>query len=135
MGANLGLASAKQAREAAHLESVRGSRDAALRQLERVVAQRTLAQNQMLNVGTLAAECRQQDMDRRNYKLMYKQIDTPFFHRSFGAEYQQQMFTLVKVLSRLRDTSHECARRKRLVEHTISELRARISLVVAAYWR
>lgn len=136
MGANLSLASVKQARELAHLDSVRANRDAAQKQLETIVSARTLAQNQMLNVGTIVNECRRTDnMDRRDYKSMYQQVQNAFFMRSFGSAYQQQMSNLVKALSRLRDLSHECARRKKRVEHTISELRGRIALVVAAYWK
>lgn len=135
MGANLSLASVKQARERAHLDRVRQQRDAAQKQLETIVSARTLAQNQMLNVGTIVSECRRTDMDRRDYKTLYQQVQHACFLRSFGAAYQNQTATLVKALSRLRDISHECARRKRKIEHTIGELRGRIAMVVAAYWK
>ena len=135
MGANLSLHSSKQARERTHLESVRSLRDAAQKQLETIVSARTLAQNQMLNVGTIVSECRRTEMDRRDYKALYQQVQNAFFLRSFGAAYQIQMANLVKALSRLRDISHECARRKKRVEHTQNELRGRIAMVVAAYWK
>lgn len=135
MGGTLSLASAKQARERAHLDSVRIQRDAALKQLETIVSARTLAQNQMLNVGTIVSECRRTDMDRRDYKCLYQQVQHACFLRSFGAPYQTQVLTLVKALSRLRDMSHECDRRRRRVEHTSSEIRGRIAMVVAAYWK
>lgn len=135
MGGTLGLASAKQQRERAHLDAMRAARDDAQRQLETIVTNRTLSQNQMLNVSTIAAECRITDMDKRDYKLMYKQVQSPFFHRSFGPAYQSQCDTMVKVLSRFRDQSHECLRRQRLIEHTILEIRGRIALVVSAYWK
>jgi hypothetical protein len=138
MGAHLSLSSAKQAREVAQLEATRASRDATVKQLEAVVARRQLCQAQLLNLAALANECAHSSdasVSRRDYKAMYLQAQHALYRRSVGDAYQMQTLTLIKVLARLRDTAHECGRRKRFIEHTIHEVRARISLVVSAYWK
>jgi len=135
MGLSLSLASAKQAREAAHLAAVQFSRDEALRELERIQSERNFTQNQMLTMSTIAAECRKTECEKRDYAVCQKQVATPFFLHAFGQKYQLQVEGLFKMLFALRDQSYECVRRRRWVEHTIHQLRMRVALVVSAYWK
>jgi len=135
MSAHLSLSAGKQAREVAHLDNARAARDSAVSQLEGMVIRRHLCQSQLINLASLANECALADVSRRDYKAMYLQAQHALFRRSVGPDFQQQTLTLIKVLARLRDTAHEGTRRKRFLEHTIHELRARIALVVSAYWK
>jgi hypothetical protein len=83
----------------------REERAEALKELERLVTCRTVAQNEILNVSSILAELKA-DCDKRNYFALIKAVASKFFLKTFGRSTQTALAPLIKVRTAHTLTAH-----------------------------
>jgi len=116
------------------LQFMREQRSQAIKELENILGVRTAAQNQIMNLSTIVAEMRA-DVDKRNYRLMYKQVNSSFFLLSFGKQEQIAIANLIKQLSGNRRLSEKWRHKAAILVNVIAELRNKITHVVSLNWK
>lgn len=130
----LALHITKQDKQKDNLGQIRGLRDNAAEKLKAIVQQRSLAQNQILNISTITAEMRA-DVRKRNYKLMLTSLGSSFFAHSLGLDRQTELVAKCRALAQLRVHGRDCLNKIDTVKIAHSLVRKRIATLVVSCWK